>query len=70
MKKRQTNWRTYWNHFDDLDYLLKADENIESVYEEIKTKIDRNLMPEEMFAIQESLENRIEKLQKAKTIAA
>lgn len=64
MKSRQPNWLNYWNKSDDLDYLIKANDDIDNVYSKIKNDIGRILMSEEMIVIQESLEQRIGELQK------
>ncbi|MBD3287990.1 hypothetical protein GF337_04230 [candidate division KSB1 bacterium] len=65
MKRNSTNWLTYWDDADDLKYLENALDNISQVYEEIKSSIGRTLMSEEMLEIQESLETRIEELEKS-----
>ena len=66
MKRNTTNWLTYCNDADNLKYLENALDNISQVYEDIKSSIGRNLMSEEMLEIQESLEIRIEELEKSK----
>ncbi len=66
MKKRSNNWLTYWNDWSDLKGLLKAQDQIDKIYEEIKSSIGRSLMSEEMLEIQESLEQRIQVLTELK----
>ena len=63
MKKKQPDWLTYWDANDDLDYLLHAQDNIDEVYNEIRSSLGRALMSEEMLELQESLEERIEVLE-------
>ena len=67
MKNKQPDWLNYWNSNDDLDYLLHAQDNIDEVYNEIRSSIGRALMSEEMLELQESLEERIEVLEKKMT---
>ena len=69
MKRNSTNWLAYWDDAEDLKYLENARDNISQVYEEIKSSIGRTLMSEEMLEIQESLETRIEELEKSKRAA-
>jgi hypothetical protein len=62
MKKNGIDWLNYWNDQDDLNTLKEMRDNIDSVYEDIRQKIGRMLMSEEMLELQESLEERIDKL--------
>jgi hypothetical protein len=64
MKKKRPQWVTYWNNVEDLNYLVNAYQNISHTYSEIKNEIGRTLMSEELLEIQESLEQRIDELQK------
>ena len=62
MKKNGIDWLNYWNNQNDLNTLKELRDNIDTVYEDIRQKIGRMLMSEEMLELQESLEERIDKL--------
>jgi len=62
MKKNGIDWLNYWNDQSDLNTLKELRDNIDTVYEDIRQKIGRMLMSEEMLELQESLEERIDKL--------
>lgn len=64
MRSKKPDWLNYWNEVEDLNILHNARKNISLTYSEIKNKIGRVLMSEEMLEIQESLEDRIDELSK------
>lgn len=69
MKKKSPDWHTYWNEVNDLKYLEDARDNISQIYSDIRNSIGRALMSEEMLELQESLEARIEEIERSKKAA-
>lgn len=73
MQKRIKNfsdWKKQLLNSNDLEGLKNSLENIDELYEDLRTSMGRILMSMEMIEIQEILEERIEELENANKVAA
>jgi len=73
MQKRIKNfsdWKKQLLNSNDLNGLKHNLDNIDELYEELRTSMGRVLMSMEMIEIQEILEERIEHLENANKVAA
>lgn len=71
--KNLADWKKQWLHSTDLTGLSRSLNQIDKLYDEVRSSIGRVLMSMEMIEIQEILENRIEELtiqQKTTKVAA